>query len=193
MRRTRRGTRPRDRAKSTTHEGLLEEAAALPSGKVAISTSPAKPPSAPTTVRVVDELDVALLVVAFPETARPVNRHVERLAAQRDGAVTALAAWDDALPIGYVFIRWPGHDGAGLTPPARALGCAELADLAVAANARRRGAGLRLVEAAEALVQAAGLHPRTRGHGGQPLQRGRPPAVRAPRVPRRCRYLTKQL
>ena len=74
-------------------------------------------------VRVVEDSDVAILVAAFPEHgAAPANRHLARSRLQQDGAVTCLAAWDGAAPIGYVFVRWPGG-GGGLTPQAIALGC----------------------------------------------------------------------
>lgn len=106
-------------------------------------------------VRVVKAAEVTRLVAAFPDPMRPANRHVERFALQQTGDVTCLAAWDGDQPVGYVFVRWPGRNG-GLTEQAIALECVELGDLFVAEDARSRGAGRALMEAAEALVVARG-------------------------------------
>lgn len=106
-------------------------------------------------VRVVTAADVQTLANAFPERgATPVNRHVEQFARQELGQVTCLAAWDDATPIGYVFLRWPGSSDA--TPPSRSLGCVEIGDLFVAEHARRRGVGTMLLDALDALAAERG-------------------------------------
>jgi GNAT superfamily N-acetyltransferase len=106
-------------------------------------------------VRVVTEAEVPVLVATFPEDgAAPTNRHIDRFARQQRGEITCLAAWDGRLPIGYVFLRWPGSPDA--TEQARSLGCVELGDLSVAEHARRRGAGRMLLEAAEALATRRG-------------------------------------
>ena len=107
-------------------------------------------------VRVVVESELDALVATFPERgAAPCNRHVERFAWQERGDVTCLVAWDQGIPIGYVFLRWPGGQG-GLTEQARALGCVEVGDLSVAGQARGRGVGRKLMEAAEALAAERG-------------------------------------
>ena len=107
-------------------------------------------------VRIVDRSELDTLVATFPEKgARPSNRHVERFAWQERGDVTCLVAWDNGLPVGYVFLRWPGRHG-GLTEQARTLGCVEVGDLFVAAQARGRGVGRKIMEAAEALVAERG-------------------------------------
>src|SRR5262249_24928723 len=99
-----------------------------------------------TSVRIVDGADAAVLVNAFPETgAAPVNRHLARFDLQQDGAVTCFAAWADATPTGYVFVRWPGSK-SDLSPHALVIGCPELADLFVVDHARGRGFGRQLVE-----------------------------------------------
>jgi GNAT superfamily N-acetyltransferase len=67
------------------------------------------------------------------------------------GDVSCLVAWDQETPIGHVFLRWPGGQG-GLTEQARALGCVEVGDLFVVEHARSRGAGRKLLEAAESLA-----------------------------------------
>jgi len=106
-------------------------------------------------VRVVAAPDVAKLVAAFPEDgAAPTSRHADRFERQQRGEITALAAWDDQTPVGYLFLRWPGAVDA--TAQCRSLGCAELADLTVAALARRRGAGRMLLDTAEALAAERG-------------------------------------
>jgi ribosomal protein S18 acetylase RimI-like enzyme len=106
-------------------------------------------------VRVVVESEVPVLAATFPEDgAAPVNRHVERFAQQKRGEITCLTAWDAQTPIGYVFLRWPGTPGG--TSQARSLGCVELGDLSVAEQARGRGVGRMLLEAAEALAAERG-------------------------------------
>src|SRR5262245_34866353 len=107
------------------------------------------------TVRVVDEADVATLVAAYPEPRSPQNRHTKRFAWQQTGDVTCLAAWDGERPIGWIFIRWPGGKGE-LSEQAIELGCVELGDLFVTEDARGRGAGRALMEAAEAIVAGRG-------------------------------------
>ncbi|HEY5950230.1 MAG TPA: GNAT family N-acetyltransferase [Kofleriaceae bacterium] len=108
-------------------------------------------------VRIVEETDLAILLATFPETgAAPVNRHLEQFRLQQEGAVTNLVAWDGATPIGYVFVRWPGGD-CGLTNQALTLGCPELADLFVVEHARGRGIGRKLVETAEAIIATRGF------------------------------------
>jgi GNAT superfamily N-acetyltransferase len=107
-------------------------------------------------VQVLAQSELPLLVATFPEKgAAPSNRHVERFAQQQRGDVICLVTWEDQVPIGYVFLRWPGGQG-GLTAQALALGCAEIADLSVAEQARGRGAGRKLMEAAEALAAGRG-------------------------------------
>ena len=107
-------------------------------------------------VRVVVEAEVPILVAAFPEKgAAPFNRHAERFAWQQRGDVTCLVAWQDETPVGHVFLRWPGGQG-GLTVQACALGCVEVGDLSVVEQARGRGTGRTLMEAAQALAAARG-------------------------------------
>jgi hypothetical protein len=88
-------------------------------------------------VRVIVESEVDTLAAVFPEKGlTPINRHVDRFARQRRGEITCLAAWEDGVPVGYVFLRWPGSSDA--TVQARSLACVELGDLAVAEQARER-------------------------------------------------------
>jgi GNAT superfamily N-acetyltransferase len=108
-------------------------------------------------VRVVVESEVDTLAAVFPEKGlTPINRHVERFARHRRGEITCLAAWEDVVPIGYVFLRWPGSSDA--TAQARSLACVELGDLAVTEGARGRGVGRMLLETAEALAVERGHH-----------------------------------
>jgi GNAT superfamily N-acetyltransferase len=106
-------------------------------------------------VRVVAESELPALVATFPEAgAAPANRHVERFARQLNGEITCLAAWEDGLPVGYLFLRWPGSPDS--TVHARSLACVELGDLSVAEHARGRGAGTLLLEAAETIARSRG-------------------------------------
>jgi ribosomal protein S18 acetylase RimI-like enzyme len=107
-------------------------------------------------VRIVDETDLAILIDTFPEKgAAPVNRHLEQFRLQQEGSVTCLAAWDAATPVGYVQVRW--STGGGLTHQALTLGCPELCDLFVVEHARGRGVGRKLVETAESIVATRGF------------------------------------
>ena len=107
------------------------------------------------TVRVLEESDLSVLIATYPEPRRPFNRHVERFALQRTGDVTCLIAWDGDCPVGYVFARWPGHNGE-LTEPAIALGCVEFGDLFVHKDSRGRGIGRLLMESVETLAVERG-------------------------------------
>ena len=106
-------------------------------------------------VRMVVESEVPILVATFPENgAAPNNRHEERFARHVRGEISCLAAWEDGRPVGYAFLRWPGSPDS--TEHARSLACVELADLSVAEDARRRGAGTMLLEAAETIAAERG-------------------------------------
>src|SRR5690242_15105443 len=98
------------------------------------------------TVRLCDDDDLRALAAAFPEPpGTPRNRHLERLARQREGRLQCLAAWDGAAPVGWCVVRLPAHDPSADLAHARAARCAELEDLFVAEHARRRGAATLLV------------------------------------------------
>lgn len=83
-------------------------------------------------------------------------KHRERLARQRGGEVVYLIAWNLDLPIGHVLLVW----GGTTDEPVRTqlADCADLQDLFVAPECRRRGVGSRLLDEAEALVTQRGLH-----------------------------------
>jgi ribosomal protein S18 acetylase RimI-like enzyme len=107
------------------------------------------------TVRPVDAEDVLVLVERFPEKgAAPSSRHVDRFAWQQQGHITYLGAWEGNVPLGHVYIRWPGSPD--VSEPGGRLGNPEIADLWVAENARRRGVGRQLLETAEELVRGRG-------------------------------------
>src|SRR5205823_14780759 len=109
------------------------------------------------TVRLVGERDLPAVAGHFIEPAgTPGNRHVERARLQREGVLSMLAAWEGTIPVGYCIVRWPHPHRDERTPQAARLECAELADLFVAEDRRRRGAGRMLVEAAEALAEGRG-------------------------------------
>ena len=108
-------------------------------------------------VRRVEASDLPALSGAFPESpGAPVNRHARRLQRQRAGLITYLAAWDDEVPVGHVFVRWP-VDSENLTEHGRSLGCAEVGDLLVSEPARGHGVGWQLMEAVEELVRERGV------------------------------------
>ncbi|BFV59095.1 hypothetical protein KCMC57_up41990 [Kitasatospora sp. CMC57] len=112
---------------------------------------------------------VSPIAVNHPEAAAVLYEYVDELASRYyrrpatpaeiaatlgDGADlrephgTLLLAWDGAVPVGCVGLRW---QGAGL-----AEGDAELTRMFVRQAARRGGAGARLVGAAEELARARG-------------------------------------
>jgi ribosomal protein S18 acetylase RimI-like enzyme len=74
---------------------------------------------------------------------------------QGEGDVVYLVAWIDDLPIGHVLIEW----GGTTDEPVRTqlADCADLQDLFVAPDYRRRGVGSRLLNDAEVLVAEKGF------------------------------------
>ncbi len=82
------------------------------------------------------------------------GKHRLRLARQEQGQAVYLLAWDGALPVGHVLLKWGGN---GEEPMASALvDCPDLEDLLVAPAHRRRGIGSALLAAAEGLARQAG-------------------------------------
>jgi GNAT superfamily N-acetyltransferase len=109
------------------------------------------------TIKPLEANDVDTLVSAYPEPRSPEHRQVKRFRWQQSGAVTNLVAWEDARPVGWIFVRWPRAAEGERTPQAKALGCAELGDLFVAEADRGRGIGRALMHAAEDQVRQLGV------------------------------------
>lgn len=76
----------------------------------------------------------------------------DRLADQRRDEGIFLVAWEEATPLGYVFLRWhPGELVAGAVP-----GAALIEQLGVVPARRRQGIGSELLAAAERLAAGSG-------------------------------------
>jgi len=112
----------------------------------------------PVHARRVSRADADDLAAAFPEPpGTPVNRHVRRFDLQTAGILTMLASWAGTEPVGYCVVCWPRAGEDGRSERALGLGCAEIADVFVAEQARRRGAGRSLLAEAEELTSARGI------------------------------------
>ncbi len=83
------------------------------------------------------------------------EKHRQRFARQRSGEVVYLVAWDGALPLGHLLLKW---GGAGAEPMASQLrDCPHLEDFTVRPEYRSRGIGSRLLDTAERLARERGF------------------------------------
>lgn len=93
--------------------------------------------------------DVDALASAFEAWPKPRRLFERYLAEQRGGRRVVLVAWCEARVCGYASVVWhPDH------PPFREHGIPEIQDLNVLPAFRRRGAGSRLLDAAEELASS---------------------------------------
>lgn len=79
-----------------------------------------------------------LELLADSISARPLEKHRERLQQQTQGALLYLIAWEDGTATGHELLRWRGR-----------LGYPQVEDLFVRPDRRDRGIGTSLLEAAE--------------------------------------------
>jgi ribosomal protein S18 acetylase RimI-like enzyme len=82
------------------------------------------------------------------------GKHRERLDAQRRGECLYLIAWVGPEPVGHLNLRLGGRK---LSDRARRIGGAQIEDLAVASEHRRRGVGTKLMHRAQAEASARGI------------------------------------
>ncbi len=75
------------------------------------------------------------------------GKHRERLDAQHRGECLYLIAWSGPDPVGHLNLRLRGRK---LSDRARGAGAAQIEDLAVASEHRRRGIGTKLMRRAQA-------------------------------------------
>jgi GNAT superfamily N-acetyltransferase len=133
----------------------------------------------PTAVRPLRAADVAAVTVALPGLPHtPTDKHEERLDLQDAGSATYLIAWQGGEPVGHVLVRSSPVSEQGV-----AAGCAELEDLFVCEEKRRRGVGRALLAAAEDVARAAGA--RRLGFG---VSVANPSNAAARRLYQRCGY-----
>jgi ribosomal protein S18 acetylase RimI-like enzyme len=90
------------------------------------------------------------LAVVERTLARYPGKHRERLEGQRRGESVYLIAWDGGEPVGHLNLRLRGRK---LPDRARRLRAAQIEDLRVAREHRRRGVGRKLMR--RAVVEAA--------------------------------------
>jgi len=88
------------------------------------------------------------------ELPRYPGKHRERLEAQRRDESLYLVAWAGPDPVGHLNLRLRGRK---LAERARRVGAAQIEDLAVASDRRRRGIGTRLMRRAQAEATARGI------------------------------------
>jgi GNAT superfamily N-acetyltransferase len=133
----------------------------------------------PTVVRPLRAVDVAAVTAALPGLPHaPTDKHEERLELQGGGSATYLIAWQGGEPVGHVLVRSSPVSQQGV-----AAGCAELEDLFVCEEKRRRGVGRALLAAAEDVARAAGA--RRLGFG---VSVANPSNAAARRLYERCGY-----
>jgi ribosomal protein S18 acetylase RimI-like enzyme len=82
------------------------------------------------------------------------GKHYERLEAQRRGECVYLIAWAGDEPVGHLNLRLRGRK---LSDRARRVGAAQIEDLSVTTERRRRGVGTQLMRRAEAEGTARGF------------------------------------
>jgi ribosomal protein S18 acetylase RimI-like enzyme len=88
------------------------------------------------------------------EQRLPSSHQRDRAAAHASGIATFLLAWEDAVPLGYLLIKWSGADEEIVH---RLIGhSVELNAITVAAEHRSGGIGSALIDAAERRVRARG-------------------------------------
>jgi GNAT superfamily N-acetyltransferase len=96
--------------------------------------------------------DVGAVTASLPGLPfAPTNKHERRLELQRSGRAIYLIAWLGDEPVGHVLVHLLPVSEQGTS-----VGCAELEELFVRVDARGRGVGRALLEAAEAAAEGAG-------------------------------------
>jgi GNAT superfamily N-acetyltransferase len=90
-----------------------------------------------------EELDVVTDALPGGPFA-PVNKHLPRLHLQEEARARYLVAWRGSEPVGHALVHLRPNSDQGAV-----LGCAELEDLFVHADARGHGIGAALLAAAE--------------------------------------------
>lgn len=121
----------------------------VPTAKTLVGLTLRVPPH----IRSLRREDLPAVGAALP--VAPYRTHADDLESHRAGVVTALVAWQDAMPLGAGFIHWWGPRNAliaSLLP-----GCPEIFRLEVLPEHRSKGVGAALVQHLEALASARGL------------------------------------
>ena len=80
--------------------------------------------------------------------------YAKRLAAQDRGELVQFAAWDGEAPVGSGMVLFPTHEEWSAS--ALREGCAEIRDMAVTVDHRRRGIGRSLIGRLEDAARASG-------------------------------------
>jgi len=83
------------------------------------------------------------------------TEYAERLAAQERGELVQVVAWDDRRAVGKAMVLFPEHEE--YSESAERERCAEVRDVEVAEQARRRGIGSAMIRALEDAARERGL------------------------------------
>ena len=83
------------------------------------------------------------------------REYAKRLAAQGRGELVQVVAWDGIRPVGKAMVLFPGYEEYSAS--AERERCAEMRDVGVAEDVRRRGVGTALVGALEDAARANGM------------------------------------
>jgi GNAT superfamily N-acetyltransferase len=104
-------------------------------------------------IRRLHEEEIAALQVSIPVWNS--TEYAKRLAAQARGELVQLVAWDDGRAIGKAMLLFPAYEEYSTS--AEREHCAEIRDVGVVEEARRRGVASALIAAMEGEAAAAGM------------------------------------
>ncbi len=99
------------------------------------------------------EEELAAFTAGMP--AWNATEYAKRLAAQGRDEMVQLVAWDAERPVGKAMVLFPGHEEWSTSAEREA--CAEIRDVSVVEDARRRGIGTGLVRELEYAALARGM------------------------------------
>ena len=83
------------------------------------------------------------------------HEYGRRLAAQERGELVQVVAWDGERPVGKAMVLFPSHDEWSVS--AEREGCAEIRDVGVVEDHRRRGVATAMISSLESAAAGLGM------------------------------------